>query len=396
MSTTIQKTNTPKKKRAARNELRAKEKERVNRKLFRQDWLNHEDFKYWLKEIPNNKLKWKKHSDNVKSLRGLKNMSSFVNRPSETSTKELHVVKTADIKLAAFFAENNVAFQLVDKLAPLLKEIFNDSNTAQKLQLHRHKCSSILKNIIAPVQENLLKKQFRLFKIIPSLFWFVHPEDWKIHTRLLELEAINATDCSAQKLCEELKECLKSKDVSLSNLIGVASDGANSDLPNLVLMQCICYSSARAASKATALLPRSAEDLVRSVSTYISGSEKRTAIIEEIQEFFGEQRKKMLKLADTRWLAMHQCVVRILDYWNSLTHYFLVAVSEDHLKSAITILDAFNNFNLLKTFAQNFIEPEFLMIDSLEQLSFSDPKIFLPESEIFVGTECEDFLKTLP
>jgi len=55
-----------------------------------------------------------------------------------------------------------------------------------------------------------------------------------------------------------------------------------------------------------------------------------------------------------------------------------------------------NSVNLLKTFAQNFIKPEFLMIDLLEQLSFSEPKNFLPESEIFVGTECEDFLKTLP
>lgn len=149
---TFKKTNTPKKKRAARNELTTKEKERVNRKLFRQEWLNHEDFKNWLKKIPNHKLKYKciacniilscskselekhnkgkKHSDNVKSLRGLKNMSSFVNRPSKTSTKELHVVKTAEIKLAAFFAENNVSFQLIDKLTPLLKEIFNDSNTA--------------------------------------------------------------------------------------------------------------------------------------------------------------------------------------------------------------------------------------------------------------------------
>lgn len=42
------------------------------------------------------------------------------------------MVKTAEIKLAAFFAENNVAFQLVNKLIPLLKEIFNDSNIAQK------------------------------------------------------------------------------------------------------------------------------------------------------------------------------------------------------------------------------------------------------------------------
>lgn len=285
--------------------------------MFRQEWLNNEDFKYWLKEIPNNKLKCKciacniilscgkselekhnkgkKHSDNVKSLRGLKNMSSFVSRPTETSTKELQVVKTAEIKLAAFFAENNVAFQLVDKLAPLLKEIFNDSNIAQKVQLHRHKCTSIVKNIIAPVEleetvQIIQNNPFSVLvddstdistrKLLCILGRFVHPEDWKIHTILLELKAIDATDCSAQKLCEEFKEYLKSKDISLSNLIGVASDGANvmigknnsffshlkSELPNLVLMHCICHSSALAASKATALLPRSPENLIRSVN----------------------------------------------------------------------------------------------------------------------------------
>lgn len=131
---------------------------------------------------------------------------------------------------------------------------------------------------------------------------------------------------------------------------------------------------------------------------------------------------------------MHQCVVRMLECWNSLTHYFLVAVNEDHLKSAETILDTlnnnvvkayfyflkyslnfFNSFNamfqtkniiiheiyghsirLYKTFAQNFIKPEFLTTDEIDKISFSNPNMFLPESEIFVGTECEDFIKHLP
>jgi len=140
-----------------------------------------------------------------------------------------------------------------------------------------------------------------------------------------------------------------------------------------------------------------------------------------------------LKLADTRWLAMHQCVVRMLECWNSLTHYFLVAVNEDHLKSAETILESlnnnivkayfyflkyalnlFNSFNamfqsekiiihkmyshsirLIKTLAQNFIKPE-LISENIHQISFSNPNNFLPESEIFVGTECENFIKSFP
>jgi len=124
----------------------------------------------------------------------------------------------------------------------------------------------------------------------------------------------------------------------------------------------------------------------------------------------------------------------MLECWNSLTHYFLIAVNEDHLKSAETILDTlnnnvvkayfyflkyslnfFNSFNamfqtkniiiheiyghsirLYKTFAQNFIKPEFLITDEIDKISFSNPNMFLPESEIFVGTECEDFIKYLP
>lgn len=131
---------------------------------------------------------------------------------------------------------------------------------------------------------------------------------------------------------------------------------------------------------------------------------------------------------------MHQCVVRMLECWNSLTHYFLVAVNEDHLKSAETVLESLNNnvvkayfyflkyslnlfntFNamfqtdkiiihkmyshslkLIKTLAQNFIKPELLISDNIHQIVFSNPKNFLPESEIFVGTECENFIKSFP
>jgi len=47
-------------------------------------------------------------------------------------------------------------------------------------------------------------------------------------------------------------------------------------------MQCICHSAALAASKATQQLPRSPEDLLRLVSSYVSGSAKRTEILLEI------------------------------------------------------------------------------------------------------------------
>lgn len=113
-----------------------------------------------------------------------------------------------------------------------------------------------------------------------------------------------------------------------------------------------------------------------------------------------KKKKKILKVADTRWLALHQCVVRLLECWSSLVKYFQLAVVEDHLKSAENILDNLNNsivkgyfvffqcnvsdekndlheiyghsIRLLKTLCQHFLKPKLLTGD-LFLLSFDDP-----------------------
>lgn len=179
-------------------------------------------------------------------------------------------------------------------LTPVLKDIFPDSEIAQGIQLHRKKCTTIINNIIAPVEieetiQIIRKCPFSVLvdestdictqKFLCVLVHYVHPEYGTVHTRLLELVGIDATDCSAINMYKEFKKCINSKQIPISNLIGVASDGANvmigknnsfflhlqNDLPSLVLMQCICHSAALVASKAAEKLPRSPEDLIRLV-----------------------------------------------------------------------------------------------------------------------------------
>lgn len=53
-----------------------------------------------------------------------------------------------EIKLAAFFAEHNVAFCTADHLI-LMKDICIESEIVQDLTLARKKCSHIVKNVIA-------------------------------------------------------------------------------------------------------------------------------------------------------------------------------------------------------------------------------------------------------
>jgi len=123
----------------------------------------------------------------------------------------------------------------------------------------------------------------------------------------------------------------------------------------------------------------------------------------------------------------------LLECWVSLTHYFTLAVTEDHLKSAEIILDMlrnqviksyflflkyslqyFNSYNamfqtrsiiiqdlysnttkLLKLLCQNFIKPS-LLRDDLSKLVYDDPNNLLPESEVFLGAECEMGINNLP
>lgn len=58
-------------------------------------------------------------------------------------------VKRAEIKLAGFFVEHNVAFYTTDYLISLLKNICIDSKIVHDLSLARSKCTNIIKEIIA-------------------------------------------------------------------------------------------------------------------------------------------------------------------------------------------------------------------------------------------------------
>lgn len=123
-----------------------------------------------------------------------------------------------------------------------------------------------------------------------------------------------------------------------------------SEVPSVILLKCICHSSAIIASKAYQELPESCESLIRGITTYISGSAKRCAILREFQDFFAVEKNKILKLSNTRWLVLHKCVIRILENWDVLKSYFILAVHEDKLRSAEIILTQLNDNSIKSCF----------------------------------------------
>lgn len=281
-------------------------------------------------------------------------------------------VQDFELRLSAFFAEHNVAFQIVDHLVPLLKEIIPDSKIIQKVTLGRQKCTNIVKNVLASsVTEDLINilkvnkfsilidegTDIGLNKTMCVLVRYVNPQNGEVNTKLLDLLELNAVDCSAEKLFCEFKNLLIKFELPITNVIGMASDGAsvmvgknNSFASRLlqssrhaVVMKCVCHTSAIIASKACMTLPRAPEDLLRQTYTYLSGSSKRCSQLKEMQEFFQGGIKNILHVSATRWLSLQKCVVRMLENWDVLLGYFRVAVVVDKLKSAELILKELEN-----------------------------------------------------
>lgn len=316
-----------------------------------------------------------KHQDTQFHIKAQKN---FTHQQTITNFAKISVpdphknkVKKAEIQLTVFFAEHNIAIQAIDHLVALLKNIAPDSKIIQDMNLKRTKCTEILKNVLCEVetQELIQHLQNHKFSILvdettdisvkKQLCVLVRYQSsaGKIETRLLELIELNAADCSALSLYTAFKTKLEQKRIPLENIVGLASDGCNTmvgqnnsfythlknDVPSLLLIPCICHSSAIIASKACEELPRSPEELLRSTYNYISGSSKRCQQLCEMQEFFRVEQKKNLNVSGTRWLSRHNCVVRFLENYEVLKSYFQIAVVEDKLKSANHILVELNN-----------------------------------------------------
>jgi hypothetical protein len=109
--------------------------------------------------------------------------------------------------------------------------------------------------------------------------------------------------------------------------------GLRSETKALIVIPCICHSSALVANNACTKLPRTPEEFVRSAASYFSvPAKKKTAQLAEMQEFFNIEQKKMFKLFATRWLSMQHAVKRIIDNWEVLLNYFRLANFEENSK----------------------------------------------------------------
>ncbi|MGH0166412.1 UNVERIFIED_CONTAM: hypothetical protein FKN15_050763 [Acipenser sinensis] len=157
-----------------------------------------------------------------------------------------------------------------------------------------------------------------------------------IVTSFAGIVSLSAGD--SHSIATALFKFLKENKLEVERCIGLATDGCitmcgknNSVLtklrevnPKIVYIKCVCHSLQLCASKAMDVLPRNIEYMVSQTYSWFSHSTQRQKKYRDLNATInvGEAPLKILQLSDTRWLAISQCVDRVLSQYEELKLHF--------------------------------------------------------------------------
>lgn len=256
--------------------------------------------------------------------------------------------KLTELKLAAFIAEHT-SIRCVDHLGELLKVLDTEHFN---IKLHRTKCTGIITEVLAPelkkeMIEDIGDSSFSLIldesndctniKCLGAVIRYWSLRKRKIINTLYCLVSLD--DCDANGIMLKLLDSIEADGLNIKNLCGIGIDGANVMVgqshsvytllrdvagDHLVLNRCICHSLHLAASKASEILPRNLDFMIKETCYWFSCSHKRRREFNELYKTINEgvTPLKLSNLSLTRWLARRDVIGKILQQWDALCLHF--------------------------------------------------------------------------
>lgn len=166
------------------------------------------------------------------------------------------------------FIAEHCAILASDHLTELCRRSFSDSEIAKKMTLRRTKCSAIIKNVLGPhfqliLREDIANQRFSLLldestdisvmKYLGMAVRYYSDTTGRIVSTFLKLVPI--IECNADGLVEAVKNTLKEFQLQLSNVIGIGTDNANvmvginngvyqklkQEVPSLILIRLVVF-----------------------------------------------------------------------------------------------------------------------------------------------------------
>ena len=275
-----------------------------------------------------------------------------------------------EIKIASFIAEKNLPLSISEDLMALLKSLFPNDKTLSRVSLGKQKTTNVIRQVLGFqfLRDGCQKLRENKFSVIIDettdrstqsqlaiLGTYFDAEEYKMNIVLIDMIAI--PDGKAITITDYLVKSLEERHIPMENVIGFCADtcnvmfGVNHSVSKLLkerfpwiqTVKCSCHSIHLCASHAGKKIPKSLEDLCRNIYAHFNASSKRTDALREFQEFFETDKHKILQASQTRWLSMKQCVDRIIEQYDVLTHYFTGVVFEDPTHTNDMILKSLKN-----------------------------------------------------
>ncbi|KAM0727925.1 Zinc finger protein 862 [Formica fusca] len=416
----------------------------LNKKLtekhkFKQQWLEIELFKPWLREVSHDKNSFfcsfcdksmvgslsqiYRHAESIAHIEicknnktETKNTDESINMTDESLLSFEERKKSAEIRYAALIADKNISHQTAKEILSFFQEVGKDPNVLKSMSMGRTKCKSIISNVLCPVEtarvvNSIQNTKFTIFidetsdisneKWMTFLVRYVDPETLDIRTQLVKLINIDARNSSAEKLFNAFKCEMWKLNIPFLNIVALSCDNASVMVgkhpsfkkkleevcKNLLTFSCPWHSAALAAHAACAKIPEYCEEFLKKMANYINSSPKRAAIYQETNH-------KILKLSDTRWLSRHSCVERHLELWDTTKLFLTEMVVSEKSKSGENLLSIMQNpdvkaYLLFLKHILNFFNSFNAFFQALE----TRIHLLQPKSVELLITVCKHFLK---
>ena len=290
---------------------------------------------------------------------------------SASATKRLE----AEVKFVVLTASYNIPLAFHDRLSPMIKSVFTDSEIATSYHAASTKSTCILNLAIAPcLQEDLVSSlkinafslavdglnDNGLEKMNPLTVRIYDEASGKIFTRFLDMCATSESTAAAiyGRIDDKLKELLElSNPWSFCTSMGVDNTSVNIGIQNLLktsVLQCnpsiyfsgcpchILHNAGQKAAEAFACESRfDVEEFLIDLYYWFDKSTKCKNILQDYCQFCDHEYRSVIKYVSTRWLSLEVAVERTLKQYMALKLYF--ASEESSNSQFLWLSQQFNN-----------------------------------------------------
>ncbi|XP_040077359.1 uncharacterized protein LOC120849243 [Ixodes scapularis] len=407
---------------------------------YRKSWESLPAFKGWLRPVENESTKApcaycrsefyaklsdiKKHAATTKHKKSSEPYCSSQQKKLQFPAATESSCGKSEAGLCLFICEHT-AFLAADHLTELCKKEFMDSKSAAGLRMHRNECTEIIVNLLSPHFVQLLvadigDSKYSLIideatdvsttKLLGVVVRYFSAAQKSIVTTFLAL--IELDDGTAVTIVKALKSLLTRMGLDTKRLLGIGVDNASVNtgvnngvfeimkrewnLPNLIMIRCMCHSLQLALSHAVqGTLPRKVDFLVRETHTWFCHSSKRKAAYSKLYKSLcdGDDPLTIPRVCDTRWISLEPAVARVLDQWDPLLKHFEQARSMEGCYTAELLFQMFSDpLNKLYLLYLRPILREVQRANKAYERNDADPSRLLEGLTLLIKTVCSKVL----